>query len=172
MADDTALREAQKALEWHYQNPHPSDLTGLRQKEDARCALALDRLASRTGQDTEPVQEMVGALPALTDDEWYDLAQRHATDDWNCDQPDGYLNSIKAVVRDALAASSNRSPAELIDDARDAARYQWLRSMRAVQHWDRLGHYAEGELDARIDSILAATRSPATSTDEKKEQTS
>jgi len=39
----------------------------------------------------------------MTEDEWYDLAQRHVNADWNSDQPDGYLNAVKALVRDAMS---------------------------------------------------------------------
>ena len=49
------------------------------------------------------------ALPTepadLTDEQWYDLAQRHANRDWNAD---GYLDSIKAVCRDFQIARSTK----------------------------------------------------------------
>lgn len=41
----------------------------------------------------------------------------------------------------------------------DAGRYQWLRSRNSWEHWNRLGHYGEGELDKQIDAtILAAAK--------------
>ncbi|ARP89782.1 hypothetical protein CAL14_05355 [Bordetella genomosp. 9] len=39
----------------------------------------------------------------LTDDQWVDLAERHANSDWNSDQPDGYLNAVKALCQDFLS---------------------------------------------------------------------
>ncbi|MFG6457881.1 hypothetical protein [Roseateles sp. BYS96W] len=51
-------------------------------------------------------------IPAgLTNDQWYDLAQRHVNADWNSDQPDGFLNAIKAVARDfATIAAAPAAP--------------------------------------------------------------
>lgn len=51
------------------------------------------------------------ALSTLTDDLdwWLDLAQRHANADWNSEQPDGFLNAVKALCRD-FAMSQGRQP--------------------------------------------------------------
>jgi len=38
------------------------------------------------------------------EDWWLSLAGRHANQDWNSENPDGYLNAVKALVRDALTA--------------------------------------------------------------------
>jgi hypothetical protein len=52
------------------------------------------------------------AAVGLTDDQWIDLAGRHANRDWNSDEPDGYLEAIQAVCRDFAAQISalNSSP--------------------------------------------------------------
>jgi hypothetical protein len=38
------ISDAADALAWHYENPHPKDATGRRQKQDARLALRLRSL--------------------------------------------------------------------------------------------------------------------------------
>jgi hypothetical protein len=43
--------------------------------------------------------------PDLTEDQWLALAERHLNSDWNSDKPDGYLNAVKALVRDALSTA-------------------------------------------------------------------
>jgi hypothetical protein len=52
----------------------------------------------------------------LTEDQWLDLAERHAHRDWNCRTPDGYLNSVKALCRDYAALSSASSGAGVLSD--------------------------------------------------------
>lgn len=47
------------------------------------------------------------AQAGLSEEEWLALAERHAKADWNSEQPDGYLNAVKSLVRDALS----RAPA-------------------------------------------------------------
>jgi hypothetical protein len=37
---------------------------------------------------------------ALTEDQWIELAERHANRDWNAGEPDGYLNAVKAICTD------------------------------------------------------------------------
>jgi hypothetical protein len=41
----------------------------------------------------------------FTEDQWLALAERHLNADWNSDQPDGYFNAVKALVRDALSTA-------------------------------------------------------------------
>lgn len=41
--------------------------------------------------------------PGLSEDEWLALAERHIRADWNSEQPDGYLNAVKALVQDAMS---------------------------------------------------------------------
>lgn len=41
----------------------------------------------------------------FTEDEWVTLAQTHVGQDWNCEKPDGYLNAVKELVRDAFATA-------------------------------------------------------------------
>lgn len=64
----------------------------------ARAAIYADRalFADRERQAGEAV--------AYSEDWWYDLASRHANDDWGSNQPDGFMNSVKALVADALAS--------------------------------------------------------------------
>lgn len=52
----------------------------------------------------------------------------------------------------ARASQSAPSPVE----DKDGARYRWLRSFAAGQHWNRLGHYGDVELDAQIDAAIRA----------------
>ena len=52
--------------------------------------------------------KIAGEAMQITDEQWYDLAQRHANADWNSD---GYLAAIKAVCADyALLASKAAVP--------------------------------------------------------------
>lgn len=44
----------------------------------------------------------------LTEDDWLDLAQRHANKDWDSHQPDGYLNAVKALCEDFAAITKTR----------------------------------------------------------------
>ena len=44
-----------------------------------------------------------GEPPALTEDQWIDLAQRHANADWNSGRPNGFLNAVKALCLDYSA---------------------------------------------------------------------
>lgn len=69
---------------------------------------------------TQPT--VAAELPeALTDDQWIDLAERHAMADWDSDNPDGYLNAIKAVCADyaghvgAMQAQPAGEPAGGVD---------------------------------------------------------
>ena len=58
----------------------------------------------RTGIDTMTKPTKPAELPdALKEDQWLDLARRHVMADWNADEPDGYLNAIKAVCADYTA---------------------------------------------------------------------
>lgn len=43
------------------------------------------------------------SAPGLSEDEWLALAERHIRADWNSEQPDGYLNAVKALVQDAVS---------------------------------------------------------------------
>lgn len=54
--------------------------------------------------------EPVARADSWTNDQWIDLAQRHANADWDSDTPDGYLNAVKALCNDFAAA--NHSPPE------------------------------------------------------------
>jgi hypothetical protein len=38
----------------------------------------------------------------FTEEQWVTLAQTHVGQDWNCEEPDGYLRAVKAVVCDAF----------------------------------------------------------------------
>lgn len=40
----------------------------------------------------------------LSEDEWLNLAERHACADWGSDKPDGFLFAVKALVADYIAA--------------------------------------------------------------------
>jgi hypothetical protein len=50
---------------------------------------------------TAPPAESAGV--GLSEDEWIDLAGRHANSDWDANEPDGFLNAVKALVTDALS---------------------------------------------------------------------
>lgn len=65
-------------------------------------AKVIARLAASAG--SEPV-----ARVSWTEDQWLDLAQSHANADWSSDQPDGYLNAVKALCNDF---ASHPSPPE------------------------------------------------------------
>ncbi|WP_208450528.1 hypothetical protein, partial [Burkholderia ambifaria] len=61
----------------------------------------------------------VATRQGLTDEQWYDLASRHANAEWN---GDGYLASVKALCDDyrALLAAQQPAPiAHFTDDHRD-----------------------------------------------------
>lgn len=42
------------------------------------------------------------------------------------------------------------------EDARDAARYRWLRSIDSYSEWERVGHYADDALDKLVDAALSS----------------
>ena len=44
-----------------------------------------------------------GEPRALTEDQWLDLAERHANADWDSGRPDGFLNAVKALCLDYAA---------------------------------------------------------------------
>lgn len=73
---------------------------------------------------------------ALTEDQWLDLAQRHAMADWNSDEADGYLNAIKAVCVDYAAQVSALSAAqtEALKDHQIAALVNELRDIAIKYH--------------------------------------
>jgi hypothetical protein len=37
---------------------------------------------------------------ALTEDQWLELAEKHACADWDCAKPDGFLHAVKALCAD------------------------------------------------------------------------
>jgi hypothetical protein len=53
---------------------------------------------------------------AASDEQWYDLAQRHANADWNSN---GYLDAIKAVCADYAALSTATPQADAAPMSRD-----------------------------------------------------
>lgn len=55
------------------------------------------------------------AADTLTEDEWLDLAERHASKDWNSD---GYLNAVKALCQDFVRTASPARAAEPQERAR------------------------------------------------------
>lgn len=99
MQDENSGRDGRRYNEWHASRP------------DARL----------NAREAAAAMEVQGA------DWWYDLASRHATADWNCDQPDGYLNAVKALVEDALAstAATPTAPSAVTDEQIDSAFYGW-----------------------------------------------
>lgn len=44
-----------------------------------------------------------GEPRALTEDQWLDLAERHANADWDSGRPDGFMNAVKALCLDYAA---------------------------------------------------------------------
>lgn len=66
--------------------------------------MARSSLAANAGS------EPVARADSWTNDQWIDLAVRHANADWNSDTPDGYLNAVKALCNDF--AESHPSPPE------------------------------------------------------------
>lgn len=65
-------------------------------------------------------------------------------------------DKIRALTPPAALVASPK-PAEVdAGDTRDAARYRWLRSIDTHAEWRRVGHYAAGALDAKVDSAMAA----------------
>lgn len=59
---------------------------------------------------TQPPQDERGQ--GLSENEWLDLAERHANKDWDSAKPDGFLNAVKALCRDfAASAPAQQAPA-------------------------------------------------------------
>ncbi|WP_257819804.1 hypothetical protein [Burkholderia glumae] len=66
--------------------------------------------------------------PALTDEQWLDLASRHANAEWNST---GYLDSIKAVCADFALLTFPRAAVPMTEDARECL-------MDVVSHHDNI----------------------------------
>jgi hypothetical protein len=73
---------------------------------DAWSAFQAGRASLAANAGSEPVAR----ADSWTNDQWIDLAVRHANADWNSDTPDGYLNAVKALCNDF--AESHPSPPE------------------------------------------------------------
>ncbi|NKF57509.1 hypothetical protein GO299_04718 [Ralstonia solanacearum] len=56
------------------------------------------------------------SAPGLSEDAWLALAERHIKADWNSDEPDGYLNAVKALVQDAMLLT--RASAATVGEAK------------------------------------------------------
>jgi hypothetical protein len=67
----------------------------------------IDAIATPSTDSGRATPKPDSALPlvadTLTEDEWLDLAERHASKDWNSD---GYLNAVKAVCQDFVRTAS------------------------------------------------------------------
>lgn len=113
-------------------------------KEQAERVISLHNKALRAQADARPVAWRVGSViwpqednakifardtkqgieplfthpeasaPGLSEDEWLALAERHIKADWNSEQPDGYLNAVKALAQDAM--SLTRASAATVDE--------------------------------------------------------
>jgi hypothetical protein len=46
------------------------------------------------------------ALDALTEDQWLELAERHASKDWDCAKLGGYLSAVKSLCEDFAAIAA------------------------------------------------------------------
>ena len=68
---------------------------------------------------------------------------------WVPSSPEGKAH----VARLRRIAAALRAAEE---DARDARRYRWLRSPKATNDWNRLGHYGVDDLDKQIDAATDA----------------
>lgn len=97
---------------------------------DGKPLLAAPQPAPATGDERE----------ALSEDQWLALAERHASADWNSDQPDGFLSAVKALVADAMSLPA--SAAHRREDRRDAVLDQVM-TERDAYH-DRADKLAEG----------------------------
>lgn len=82
----------------------PSTTGGIIEYLEPGSPLVHKREAERIAAAANAVQPV---LASLSDEQWYDLASRHATRDWNSD---GYLDSVKALVLAALASSTPTQP--------------------------------------------------------------
>lgn len=68
---------------------------------------------------SEPPEQI--DVAQLSDDQWFELAKRHAGADWESNQPDGYLNAVKALVSDAAPTLLQQAEqeAQRLRDQRD-----------------------------------------------------
>lgn len=78
---------------------------------------ATQQLRERIARVLVPILTRASAAPSpgLSEDEWLALAERHIRADWNSEQPDGYLNAVKALVQDAM--SLTRASAATVGEA-------------------------------------------------------
>lgn len=56
-----------------------------------------------------PVPPAAVAPSGLTEDQWIDLATRHANADWHSADSDGYLNAVKALCADYAVSRKEKS---------------------------------------------------------------
>lgn len=101
----------------------------------------------------------------FSDDWWYDLASRHASREWN---HDGYLDSIKAVVNDALSQTAGEAEGPLNlrgDETNQEVLAEFIRVCREVKpvgQWpgERVCRAIENLMSGPRDFISPDDRSP------------
>ena len=98
----TSPKSAAQLDEWERSGELKARAFGALREQEQEIGRLRDALAA-VGTSVQPV------LASLSDEQWYDLASRHATRDWNSE---GYLDSVKALVIDALASSTTTKGGE------------------------------------------------------------
>ena len=99
-----AEKEAKDAdMAWPHSGPHRA--VQLVEASTAGFTAADMATASAQGfrDGVASLSANAGEPRALTEDQWIDLAQRHANADWNSGRPDGFLNAVKALCLDYAA---------------------------------------------------------------------
>lgn len=113
----------------------------------------IDALPEPSTPVPEAVKDSLPTQAAAVPDPWHTAVLAECMLTEACYQEANPAATVKALI-DWHVANAAAVPA-VGRDAKDAARYRWLRSHTSVAHWNRLGHYGDVELDAQIDASLA-----------------
>jgi hypothetical protein len=103
---------------------------------------------------TAPTNKLDGAM--MTDEQWYDLAQRHASANWN---DFGYMDAVKALCADYFALLSASKPAAPVDIAQLAL--DWVETAKKALR--TAPSAADGYYNGYHDALAASPAAPAQS---------